>query len=252
MTPLCLHLPHDSDEIPPTALPDFLVPAEVLRRECLRLTDRHTAALFAAGADPEDVVRAEVSRLVVDVERFPDDADEPCAAFGMGATYLRTTEGLPLRALTPARRAELLALHYWPHHRRLEAAVTARLARFEGCVILDAHSYPTRPLPTQPAFAAMPEIGLGTEGAHTPPALRGFAEAFFRDRGFEVRVDVPFRGSIVPIRYLAAEFRVRSLMVEVRRDLYMDEATGAPHAGFDRMRAVLTAFRDALAAFAAT
>jgi hypothetical protein len=41
-------------------------------------------------------------------------------------------------------------------------------------------------------------------------------------------------------------------MIEVRRDLYMDETTGERHAGFVRTQAVLTEFRAVLVRFAAT
>jgi hypothetical protein len=36
----------------------------------------------------------------------------------------------------------------------------------------------------------------------------------------------------------------------VRRDLYMDQATGARHAGFARIQTALSGFRDVLAAYA--
>ena len=252
MTPLLIHLPHDSTVIPAAAQADFLLSATDLRREMLRLTDAHTAALYAEGAESAEIVRAEVSRLVVDVERFADDRLERCAAVGMGATYVKTSDGRPLRALLPARRAELLERYYWPHHRRLDEAAAERLARFGRCVILDAHSFPTGPLPTQVDFAAPPEIGIGTQPGHTPPGLRALAETFFRAHGFIVGVDVPFSGAIVPNRFFGKEARVWSVMVEVRRDLYMDEATGERHAGFARLQAMLAAFRAELVRYAAT
>jgi N-formylglutamate amidohydrolase len=246
MTPLLLHLPHDATAIPSDAQADFLLSAEELRAECLRLTDWHTAALYADGLAPTDVVRAEVSRLVVDTERFADDAQEPCARVGMGATYVRTSDGRPLRTLTPERRAELMARHYWPHHRALDAAAAARLARFGRCLVLDAHSYPTGPLPTQLAFGPSPEIGIGTQPGHTSAALRDLAVDFFRAHGYSVGVDVPFSGAMVPNACFGRDPRLWSVMIEVRRDLYMDEVTGAPHAGFVRTQAVLTEFRGTL------
>ncbi len=252
MTPLLIHIPHDSTVIPAAERPDFLVSDEVLRAERLRLTDWHTGALYAEGADPQDVLLAEVSRLVVDVERFADDRREPCASVGMGATYVKTCAGHPLRALSEARRAELLARYYWPHHRRLDEAAAERLARFGRCVILDAHSFPTRALPTQVDFSAPPEIGIGTQPGHTSPELRAAAETFFRGHGFAVGVDVPFSGAMVPNRFFRKDARLQSVMVEVRRDLYMDEESGERHAGFARMRSVLTDFRSELARFAAT
>jgi N-formylglutamate amidohydrolase len=252
MTPLLVHLPHDATVIPPDAQADFLLSAEELRAESLRLTDAHSAALYAEGLPPEDFVRAEVSRLVVDTERFADDAQEPCARVGMGATYVRTADGRPLRTLTPERRAELMARHYWPHHRALDAAAAARLARFGRCLILDAHSYPTGPLPTQLASGPSPEIGVGTQPGHTPLVLRDLVLEFFSARGYSVGVDVPFSGSMVPNSCFGREPRLWSVMIEVRRDLYMDETTGDRHAGFARTQAVLTEFRAELARFAAT
>jgi hypothetical protein len=40
-----------------------------------------------------------VSRLVVDPERFVDDATEPMAACGMGVIYTQTSQRMPLRYL---------------------------------------------------------------------------------------------------------------------------------------------------------
>jgi N-formylglutamate amidohydrolase len=252
MTPLFIHIPHDSVVIPAHERMEFLISKADLHREILRLTDWHTGALYAEAVAADDVLRAEVSRLVVDVERFADDRLERCAAVGMGATYVNTCDGRPLRSLSSARRAELLDLYYWPHHRRLDEAAAERLARFGQCVILDAHSFPTGVLPTQVDFSAPPEVGVGTQPGHTPPALRDLAVDFFRAHGYEVGVDVPFSGAMVPNRFFGKAPRVQSLMIEVRRDLYMDEATGEPHAGFARTQAVLTEFRAELVRFATT
>ncbi len=252
MSPVFIHIPHDSTVIPPAELVDFVVSEEALMRELMRLTDWHTAALYAEGVPADEIVRAEVSRLLVDVERFADDRLERCAAVGMGATYVKTCAGNPLRELSAARRAELLDRYYWPHHRRLDEAAAERLARFGRCVILDAHSFPTGQLPTQVAFSAPLEIGIGTQPGHTSPELRALAEDFFRAHGFTVGVDIPFSGAIVPNRFFGVEPRVQSVMIEVRRDLYMDQGTCERHDGFARIQAVLTEFRAELARFAAT
>ena len=252
MSPVFIHIPHDSTVIPPAELVDFVVSEEALMRELMRLTDWHTAALYAEGVPADEIVRAEVSRLLVDVERFADDRLERCAAVGMGATYVKTCAGNPLRELSAARRAELLDHYYWPHHRRLDEAAAERLARFGRCVILDAHSFPTGQLPTQVAFSAPLEIGIGTQPGHTSPELRALAEDFFRAHGFTVGVDIPFSGAIVPNRFFGVEPRVQSVMIEVRRDLYMDQGTCERHDGFARIQAVLTEFRAELARFAAT
>ena len=42
----------------------------------------------------------------------------------------------------------------------------------------------------------------------------------------------PFAGSLVPMRYYQTNRNVWSIMVEVRRDLYMDERTGLKNSSF--------------------
>jgi len=250
MSPLLLHVPHASCLIPPADRADFLLGDDELATESLRLVDAHTDALFGADVWPGAVLAAKVSRLVVDVERFADDAREPCARVGMGATYVRTAAGRPLRDLSPAHREALLESYYAPHHAAADRLAGERLARTGRCLVLDAHSYPTVPLPTE-VVADRPEIGLGTDGRHTRPELRDLAAAFFRARGYQVAVDAPFTGAFVPNACFGRDARCQAIMVEVRRDLYMDEATGARHAGFARVRADLVAFHACLAEFAA-
>ncbi len=62
------------------------------------MTDGFTAELFDFAADVPRV-KFPVSRLIVDAERFVDDAREPMAACGMGVIYTATSDGAVLRAL---------------------------------------------------------------------------------------------------------------------------------------------------------
>jgi N-formylglutamate amidohydrolase len=61
------------------------------------MTDAFTDELFAPTSFEAARVVFPVSRMVCDVERFPDGADEPMALRGMGAVYVKTTDGRPLR-----------------------------------------------------------------------------------------------------------------------------------------------------------
>jgi N-formylglutamate amidohydrolase len=47
-----------------------------------------------------------------------------------------------------------------------------------------------------------------------------------------IAFDRPFAGTMVPLPYLGNDRRVLSVMIELRRDLYMDEETGGRLAGF--------------------
>ncbi|HEU4752362.1 MAG TPA: N-formylglutamate amidohydrolase, partial [Armatimonadota bacterium] len=115
--PVVLHVPHASVEIPADVRQTLTISDKELERELLRMTDRYTDELFAVPGATS--VLFPVSRLVVDPERFPEDADEPMSRGGMGAVYTRTSDGDALRGdLTVEERAALLERFYHPHHAR--------------------------------------------------------------------------------------------------------------------------------------
>jgi N-formylglutamate deformylase len=232
--PIVGHLPHTSLHIPPGERAGILLDDDALEAELLRLTDRHTDRLFAWIRDlGGTLLLNRVSRLVVDPERFPDDAREPMAMVGQGAVYTRTADGDPLRAVDPGQRSRLMARWYEPYHAALEGIVAGTLDAFGACLVLDAHSFATVPLPSEPdQDPDRPDVCLGTDPYHTPRALAAGLATALGEEGFTVAVDRPFSGSLVPLRWYGEEPRVTSIMIEVRRGTYMDEGTGEPHAGF--------------------
>ncbi|MEK8051966.1 N-formylglutamate amidohydrolase [Ideonella sp. DXS22W] len=233
-----IHLPHDAVTIPPAVRGQFVLDEVELAAEVGRMTDHCTQALFVPPAEAGGgvcAVRAAVSRLVVDVERFADDHDEPMAARGMGVIYTRTADGQALRRpLAPAEREALLAEHYRPHHARLEAAVASALSHHGRCLVIDAHSFPAKALPYEQADAGTPrpDICIGTDDFHTPPALAHAFVSAFAEAGWRVAVNQPFAGALVPASRYHRDIRVAAVMVEVNRGLYLDEAGTTPLAGF--------------------
>lgn len=219
----------------------------VLAAELLRMTDAWTDRLLAGLSLPASRLDFPVSRLVVDVERFPDDADEPMAARGMGAVYTRLSSGEALRHADPGERSRLMARWYHPHHVKLTALVDAALAEHGRCLIIDVHSFPARPLPYEvDQDPDRPEICIGTDDCHSPFANKADAPAIGKRCGFDTALNRPFSGSIVPAKHWFRDRRVRSFMIEVRRDLYMNEATGQPLAAFDQAAAKVCRLVDAL------
>ena len=221
---------------------------DALKRELLRLTDRYTDELFSLDDMTAIPVVFEVSRLVVDPERFPDDAREPMAARGMGAVYTATTDGAPLRvSLSESQRADLLARFYEPHHAALEAATEATLNATGQCLIIDAHSFPSEPLPCDlNQERPRAEICIGTDPFHTPDELVSKAVSGFAAYGLDVAVNRPYEGALVPSRWYRRDNRVAALMIEVNRRLYMDEATGEKLAAFVETSAIVESVLTAL------
>ena len=54
--------------------------------------------------------------------------------------------------------------------------------------------------------------------------------------GFDVAIDRPFSGALVPGEFLHRDQRIAALMIELNRSLYMDEQTGERLVGFDIFR----------------
>lgn len=236
-----VHIPHSSMVVPDDVRGTYMLSDAGLERELLRLTDRYTDELFAPDRAIAVSVVFGVSRLVVDPERFADDALEPMAARGMGVVYLATTDGAPLRrAVTESQHAELLARFYEPHHAALEAATQEVLEATGSCLIIDAHSFPGDPLPCDlNQERPRPEICIGTDPFHTSTQLAADAATGFAAHGLDVAVDRPYTGAIVPARWYRRDDRVSALMIELNRRLYMDETTGEKRAGFPRTMALV-------------
>jgi N-formylglutamate amidohydrolase len=248
-SPVILHVPHGSRALTAGARERLLLDDAALTAELDHMTDAHTGLIAArAGAAarvaPWMFVNG-LSRLVVDPERFPDDREEMLRA-GMGAVYLRTSHGEPLRADDPAHVEDLLTRYFHPYATAMTDLVNARLAAVGKAVILDVHSYPSRPLPYElHADGPRPAVCLGVDPFHTPGRLHeAAAQAFSRVGG--VDVNTPFSGTYVPLEHYGHDRDVAALMIEIRRDVYMAEPGGAPHSGIDRVVEALAKLVDAI------
>jgi N-formylglutamate amidohydrolase len=197
------------------------------------MTDSYTDELFAC--ELADHLTFPVSRLLVDPERFESDADEPMAARGMGAVHEKTHDGRPLKSASA--RQQLIDELYTPHHQQFNTRVRGMLDKYDSALIVDCHSFPSTPLLCDlDQTPDRPDICIGTVPFHTPEALLTLAQQLFTDHGYSVLVDRPYSGSIVPSEFRLTEPRVQSIMIEVNRNLYMDESTGAKIGTFDLIK----------------
>ena len=222
------HIPHDSTVIPSEVRDQFVLNDKDLSREIITMTDHHTYDLIASISSTSQIVKFPVSRLVVDVERFESDCDEYMAARGMGVIYKSTHELKPLRRpMLTAEREHLLSKWYRPHHALLTGAVDKALNEFRRALVIDVHSFPSLPLPYETDLTAYrPEICIGSDSYHSPGEVVDELSRSFELHGFEVGINTPFAGAIVPAKHYKKDERVQAVMIEIRRDLYLNESTG--------------------------
>jgi len=121
----------------------------------------------------------------------------------------------------------LLERWYRPHHRALTTAVDRALDEYGRAFVVDIHSYPSVALPYEAdPSAPRPQVCIGTDSFHTPADLTSTFVRELELAGFDVGINTPFAGALVPLKHYRQDRRVTALMIELRRDLYMNEASG--------------------------
>ncbi|HEY0133879.1 MAG TPA: N-formylglutamate amidohydrolase, partial [Nannocystis sp.] len=191
-------------------------------------------------------VRARFTRLLIDLNRAPDDVSAglvpdhpaprprqpPWATTGgrsppvhnRGLIWRTAVGNVPIFS-GPLPYAELrlrLRRYYDPYHRALEVLLERRLARFGYAILLEAHSMPS---------SVPGDLVLGTfEGGACSPELEATALAALSAAGplgvsLAVRLNDPYRGGELVRKFGRPEHGIHALQLEVNRALYMDEAS---------------------------
>jgi N-formylglutamate deformylase len=222
MTKLILHIPHSSNNIPFTD--GYLTEGKELESEILKLTDWHTEDLFDSPGNI--MVVADFSRVFCDPERFESDDLEIMAQFGMGVIYTKTDNGKTIREVTPVLREKILTDFYRKHHDKLTKAVQEQLSEFSVATIIDCHSFSDIPfIRDLNQNTPRPDFNIGTDPFHTPEKYIQFSIDFFKAHGYTLGVDWPYMGTMVPGVFYNKDNRVKSIMLEVNRKLYLREDT---------------------------
>jgi len=236
---MLLHIPHSATQIP--LYEGFIADREVIEKEVIKLTDWYTDELFEISG--QDRLVTPFSRIFCDVERFEDNRFEPMSKFGMGVLYEKTDSGKILRTVDQGLRKKIIDGYYEPHHDLLTKLVEKSLLQYGRSLIVDCHSFPHVPLNCSMYQGDLrPDFNIGTDSFHTPTEWVDILKTYFLDEGYSVEIDVPYNGSIVPMRYYQEEKRVRSIMLEVNRKLYMNEITTEKASEFQKIQETVHGF----------
>jgi N-formylglutamate amidohydrolase len=239
---IVLHIPHSSTVIPFTA--GFVADKAMIRNELEKLTDWYVDELFDQNG-PFIPVITPFSRIFCDVERFRNDEDEPMAKFGMGVYYTLCDDGKPLRNASEHLQSLFLKDYYDKHHNLLTELVDDILKNSKYAFIVDCHSFPAIPLNRDlNKETPRPDFNIGTDAFHTPPSFIEISKEYFSKLGYNVGINWPYSGTIVPEKYLRKDARVLSIMLEVNRDLYLIEGTTKKNEKFDQIKKVIAGWLD--------
>jgi N-formylglutamate amidohydrolase len=225
--------------------------------------DLYVDRLYHAGEaeGPEVSFAARLSRFVCDLNRDPDDVSPgavpehpaPRNTDGRGFVWAVTTAGVPAlaRPLTLEDWRARTALHATYHDALTQALARAR-ARFGFAVLVDGHSMPSRGRSghKDPGRVRADVVPGDREGTSCAPALSRLVGDHFVARGYSVAFNEPYKGGYITAHHGRPADDIHAIQIELRRDLYMNEATyEIVEPGFARLQATLAELVTALRTF---
>ena len=240
---IILHIPHSSVNIP--IREGYVVDMIYLEQEMLKLTDWYTDDLFYSNGD--EMIVADFSRIFCDPERFTDDSIEIMAQYGMGVLYEKSDEGEEIRRVTAELKEKVLSEYYSKHQNKLSKAINRQLDLLGKALIIDCHSYPSKPFNRDlDKNSKRPDFNIGTDTYHTPQKLIDLSVSFFKNAGYSLGIDWPYRGSIVPMKYYQKNKNVQSIMLEINRALYLKEPTNEKSQNYLKTKKVVSEYIETI------
>jgi N-formylglutamate deformylase len=229
ITPVVVSVPHAGTQVAGFAA--ALAPSLDVRCDADLFVDQ-----LYAGAPRGAFIRAFTSRFVCDLNRDPDDVSgravpehpDPGNADGRGFVWEVTTTGAPAlaRPLTLEEWQARKAIHDG-YHGAIAAALRRARAKFGFAILVDGHSMPSvgrqeHADPGRPRADVVPGDRLGKSCS---PALSRQVGEHFRGHGLTVAFNDPYRGGFITAHHGHPADQIHAIQIEMRRDLYMDEAT---------------------------
>jgi N-formylglutamate deformylase len=213
---LIFHIPHASTYLPFTNGYNM----DLVENEINLLTDWATDKIFDVAGTKQLI--APFSRIFCDVERFEDDFEE-LYKVGRGFFYTHTDTGEILREDIQDSKKNIFEKYYKKHHETFENMVQATLDTNNFSIIIDCHSFTNTPFKTDVDQSLdRPDICIGTDDFHTPNWLTNTLISSFDRYGFSSKVNSPYSGTIVPLKFYKKNDSVHSVMIEINRNLYME------------------------------
>jgi N-formylglutamate amidohydrolase len=222
----------------------------------------------AAPAHGATLIAALFPRAYLDVNRHPADIDEALleepwpgevrpsekTRLGQGLVRRLARPGIPVydRKLTIAEMRHRIETYYGPYHAALQTTLDRLHGKFGVVWHINCHSMPARgnEMSSDPGVARADFVLGDRDGSTCAPELTDFVRRVLVGRGYEVKLNDPYKGVELVRRHGRPAENRHSLQIEVNRRLYMDEKRIERSANFGRLAADIGHLVEALASFA--
>lgn len=240
-SPIVLAAPHAGRYYPDWFVETARQPLDDLRSGEDSFTELLAQPAHALGPA---LVHATFPRVLCDPNRAAWDLD-PRMFHGPIPPFIRPTErglaglgSIPritgshraiYRSRLPFNEAARRIATYWmPYHTTLASLLRSTHQQHGQCLLLDLHSMPDT------AEIGTADFVLGDRhGTACASAIMDRAEQTLRALGYSTARNTPYAGGYITQQYGHPPKNCHALQIEIRRSLYMTEATHTPHDGFE-------------------
>lgn len=234
--PIVVDVPHAGEWIPPVVEAEMSVGPRPPKRDLDLFTDRMWEHAPSVGAT---LIESKVSRYVIDLNRAADDisavavdgavsVDEPGYYQERGVVWRTTTDGTPVIPAPMAQSAYQRRIDtFWrPYHAALREELERIRDEFGFAILVDGHSMPSLGRTLRRSDNRRADIVPGDlDGTSCNTAVTEVVAAHFRESGYSVRTNDPYKGGWITRHYGNPHHDIHAIQIEVNRDLYMDEKT---------------------------
>lgn len=252
--PLICDSPHSGTDYPA----DFrtALPMALLRQA----EDTDVDALWAATPDVGGtLLAARFPRSYIDANRALQDLDPslldgpwptplfpgPKSSLGYGLIWRKLNPETLMydRLLSVQEVQQRIATCWQPYRDALAAEIATAVTSFGGVWHLNLHSMPNNAYSRMGVTSAQPlaDFVLGDrDGTTCDPEFIDVVERSLRSFGYSVARNDPYKGVALLEQIGQPALNRHSLQIEIRRPLYMNEATRERNAGFEPLQRHLT------------
>jgi N-formylglutamate deformylase len=173
---------------------------------------------------------------------------------GRGVVWRTSTPSLTLydRKLSVKEMQTRIATYWQPYQDTMKELMDNAHARFGVAYHLDCHSNRAHGTADGPdAGQLRPEMELGTlDGKAASADYIRFVKETLEQLGYQVVVDGFHKGQHLVKAYGAPAQGRHSIMLEIRKDMYMDQPTLTRNARFDECRTKMAKLAEAICSYA--
>ena len=214
-----IHLPHSGTDIPSQFMNDYLLSTDELTNNIYQYCDLYTDELFDDFYNVFGGVKSKYSRLFFDPERFgDDDAENMHKKHRLGWFYENTI--LTKKPLRKTNNKTAIRSYFNAHHNVLNKKTEEKLSLYGKCTVIDCHSFSNERYWFHNSNLVLPDICIGFEVDHVDKELVEIIKEEFKE--YNIGINTPYMGSLVPTNYWGKDFRVKSVMIELNKRLYLE------------------------------